>query len=147
MQAIFYNVFVKRQVVLDTNVLLSALKSSKGASFRMLKLVGTGKFTVNISTPLMAEYEEVLKREVKTITVNAIDDILDYLCAVAEKHEIFYLWRPVLKDPDDDLLLELAVKSGSAIITFNKNDFRKAQQFGVAVLMPQEFLNMIGETK
>lgn len=147
MQAIIYNVCVKRHVVLDTNILLSAIKSSKGASFRLLKLVGTGKFTINISTPLMAEYEEVLKREIKTITLDAIDDILDYLCAESDKHEIFYLWRPVLKDPDDDFLLELAVKSDSTIITFNKIDFRKAQQFGVAVLTPQEFLKMIGESK
>ena len=92
-----YNIIVKRHIVIDTNVLISALRSSKGASYRLLQLIGTGKFKQNISTPLMAEYEEVMKREIKHLSTEAMDDILNYLCAEAGKHEIFYLWRPVPK--------------------------------------------------
>jgi len=133
------------QLVIDTNVLVSALKSSKGASFRLLSLIGTGKFDLNISTPLVVEYEETLKRESHHLSENGIADILDYICAVAHKHKIFYLWRPILKDPDDDFILELAVKSNAWIITYNKADFKKALNFKVKVMTPKEFLRLIGE--
>ncbi len=130
------------QIILDTNVLLTALKSSRGSSYRLLTLVDSGRFQLNISTPLVAEYEEVLRREMPNINGT---DIIDYLCVVANRHKIFYLWRPVLKDPDDDFILELAVKCSATIITWNIRDFKKAAIFGVSVLTPREFLQQIGE--
>lgn len=129
-------------IVIDTNVLVAALKSSRGASYRLLSLVDSGRFVLNLSTPLVAEYEEVLKREVPAL---AVDDIIDYLCAIAHRHKVFYLWRPTLKDPDDDMVLELAVKSGAMIVTWNVRDFAKAGRFGVAVVTPRQFLQQIGE--
>jgi predicted nucleic acid-binding protein len=108
-------------------------------------LIGTGKFDLNISIPLVAEYEETLRREIHHISENAIADILDYICVVAKRHKIFYLWRPILKDPDDDFILELAVKSNSWIITYNKADFKKASYFNIKVMTPKEFLRLIGE--
>jgi putative PIN family toxin of toxin-antitoxin system len=132
------------QIVLDTNVLVTALKSSRGSSFRLLSLIDSGKFTINISTPLVAEYEEVLQREIRHLSRAEINDILDYLCSVANRHKIFYLWRPVLKDADDDFILELAVKSGSNIITWNVKDFDRAGKFGIPVQTPAEFLRQIG---
>lgn len=130
------------QIILDTNVLLTALKSSRGSSYRLLTLVDSGRFQLNISTPLVAEYEEILRREAPQINGT---DIIDYLCAVANPHKIFYLWRPVLKDPDDDFILELAVKCSAIIVTWNIKDFKKAAIFGVSVLTPREFLQQIGE--
>ena len=130
------------QIILDTNVLVAALKSSRGTSFRLLTLIDSGKFQLNVSTPLVAEYEEVLRREFPAI---AGTDIVDYICAVANRHKIFYLWRPVLKDPDDDFILELAVKCSASIVTWNVKDFRKAAKFGLSVLTPAEFLLQIGE--
>lgn len=130
------------QIVIDTNVLVAALRSSRGASYRLLSLVDSGKFQINLSTPLVAEYEEVLKRTFPHI---AVSDIVDYLCAIGNRHKIFYLWRPVLKDPDDDFVLELAVKSAATIVTWNIKDFRKASRFGIATVTPNEFLKKIGE--
>jgi predicted nucleic acid-binding protein len=69
-----------------------------------------------------------------------IGDVIDFLCSRAVLHEIFYLWRPVLKDPDDDFILELAVKANAAIVTWNGTDFKHAVRFGVAVMSPAEFL-------
>lgn len=70
------------------------------------------------------------------------------MCTVANKREIFYLWRPFLRDPKDDLVLELAVESGAAyIVTFNKKGFHGIERFGVKAVTPQEFLAIIGERK
>jgi len=132
------------QIVLDTNVLVAALKSSRGSSFRLLSLIDSGKFEINLSTPLVAEYEEVLLREISHLSKSEINDILDYLCKVANRHKIFYLWRPVLKDADDDFVLELAVKSGADIITWNIRDFKKAVKFGINIQTPADFLHKIG---
>jgi len=75
-----------------------------------------------------------------------IDDILDYICAVAHRRRIHFLWRPFLKDPQDDHVLELAVESESdCIVTHNVRDFVGVEQFGVRVVTPQEFLRQIGE--
>ena len=73
--------------------------------------------------------------------------MLDFLCAVAHRQKIFYLWRPCLRDPGDDLVLELAVASRSrTIVTFNKRDFTAAVDFGIAILDPAEYLREIGES-
>jgi predicted nucleic acid-binding protein len=75
-----------------------------------------------------------------------VDDILDYICSVAHRRKIYYLWRPILVDPKDDMILELAVSAGcEVIVTYNKNDFERAEQFGIRILTAQEFLREIGE--
>jgi len=82
------------------------------------------------------------------IDARTIDDILDYVCQVARRREIFFLWRPFLKDPKDDLVLELAVESESEfIITYNRRDFAGIETFGIKVLTPKEFLQKLGEIK
>jgi predicted nucleic acid-binding protein len=77
-----------------------------------LALVGAGRFDIHLSVPLVLEYEDVLTREGAKLqqTKHAIMDVIDYHCAVAKKHPVFFLWRPFLRDPKDDLVLELAVK-------------------------------------
>ncbi len=136
------------QVVLDTNVLVSALRSQRGASHRLLRLVGDARFRINLSVPLLLEYEDVLKRPDAghPLSPKEVDDVLNYLCASASLREIFYLWRPVLPDPKDDFVLELAVESGcDYIVTFNTRDFAGAGKFGVTAISPQEFLRELGE--
>ena len=138
----------KFQVVLDTNVLLAALRSRRGASFRLISLVGDGRWQMNLSVPLFLEYEDVLKRPDAglSLTAQEIDDILNYLCAEPNRREIFYPWRPVLPDPKDDFILELAVESeADFIVTFNVKDFAGAEQFGIGVVTPREFLQKLGE--
>ena len=131
-------------IVIDTNVLLSALFSDRGASYKLLSIIDSEKFVVNISTTLLYEYEEILKLKSK-LDIKYVDSILDYICLIGKKNSIFYLWRPRLKDVDDDFLLELAVKSSSIIITLNSKDFEPASEFGIEVMTPKEFLQDIGE--
>jgi len=124
-------------------VLLAALKSSRGASFRLLSLLGQGRFVTHVSVPLVAEYEAVLKRGQLALSGQQIDDVIDYLCSVSEPHRIFYLWRPLLKDVNDDFILELAVKAQAWLVTWNLADFRRAGALGVRVLTPRDFLSLL----
>lgn len=136
------------RVVIDTNVLISALRSRRGASFKLLSLVGTGRFVMNISVPLVLEYETTARKtkwEGKPAW-NYIADILDYLCQEGEQQQIHFLWRPRAKDPKDDMILELAVAGNcDFIITYNKKDLREANAFGIKLLDPKEFLIKLGE--
>jgi putative PIN family toxin of toxin-antitoxin system len=135
------------QVVIDTNVLIAALRSQYGASYKLLMLLDSGLFEINLSVPLALEYEDVSQRMAYKLglTSDDIDDILDYIISVANRHEVHYLWRPFLKDPQDDMVLEIAVASGAkTIVTYNKADFAGVEQFGIAVLTAQEFLQQIG---
>jgi putative PIN family toxin of toxin-antitoxin system len=135
------------QVVLDTNVLVAALRSRRGASHKLLMLLGQGLYEPHLSVPLVLEYEDVLRRLDDRLNLSDEDiaAVLDYLCAVGHHQPIFYLWRPFLKDPKDDMVLELAVAAQCPIIiTFNARDFRGSDQFGVQTLRPQEFLAMLG---
>ncbi len=138
----------KPQVVIDTNVIVSALRSQQGASYKLLMLVGQADFEINLSVSVLLEYEDVTKRMMGQIplTEAEINNILDYLCGMANQREIFFLWRPFLKDPKDDMILELAVSAqGEVIITYNKKDFVGVDQFGLQVMTPKEFLERIGE--
>ncbi len=137
------------RIVADTNVLVAALRSQYGASNKLFMLLESGKFEINVSVPLIFEYEEVAKRLVgkKTgLRPSDVDDVLDYVCSVANRRKVYYLWRPFLKDPKDDMVLELAVSAGcDIIVTYNKDDFEGVEQFGVRVMTAQEFLRAIGE--
>ena len=94
------------QIVLDTNVIYSGLRSRHGASFKLLEQLNSRRFEINLSVPLVLEYEEVLLR--KEVTLNfspeEIGQLLDYLCRIANLHEVHFLWRPVLNDPKDDMI-------------------------------------------
>ena len=135
------------QIVVDTNVWIAALRSKRGASHKLLSLIDSGQYEANISVPLVLEYEDTAKRFVGEIplTERDIDDILDYICAVANQHKIYYLWRPFLSDPGDDMILELAVTAEcDFIVTYNQSDFVGVEQFGLITLTPKEFLQKIG---
>jgi len=135
------------QVVLDTNVIYSGLRSRRGASFKLLSLLGSGKFEIHLSVPLVLEYEEVLqeKRHDLGLAEGDIEDVLNYLCQVAGLHEIHFLWRPRLKDLDDEMTLELAVEAGcDYIVTYNKQDFPGVKTFGIELVTAKELLQKIG---
>jgi len=135
------------QVVLDTNVVVSALRSDRSASYRLLSLVGVSdQFQISVSVPLVFEYEDVLKRQSRTLglTHGEIDGILDYVCSVARRRRIYFLWRGFLRDPKDELVLELAVEAGcDLIITFNQRDFSGIESFGLRSMVPSKFLRLI----
>lgn len=135
------------KIVIDTNVLYSALRSNRGASFRLLRLIGANRFDFCISVPLVLEYEDVFKRKpIKGISESDVDDVLDYICSVGLKKDIFYLWRPYLKDAKDDMILELAFECGASyIVTYNLSDFKGSDLLGITPIKPKDFLHIIGE--
>jgi predicted nucleic acid-binding protein len=141
---------VEPGIVIDTNVFASAIKSRRGASFRLLNLVGTGKFEIDLSLPLALEYEATGKRILPTtgLSDEGFEAILNYVVRSARHREIHYSWRPCLADPGDDMVLELAVAAQSrTIVSFNHADFRGVEQFGIETIGPREFLERIGELK
>ena len=137
------------QVVLDTNVIVSGLRSNQGASYRLLELVGRSpKFEINLSVALVLEYEEILRKQARQLGLSVADvsAVIDYFCSVGNQRQINFLWRPLLPDPDDDLLLEIAVESSAdCIVTFNVRDFRGTNQFGIDAVTPRVFLQKIEE--
>lgn len=138
----------KFNIVIDTNVILSSLISKKGASYKLVSLIGSGKFEINISVPLILEYESISLEHLDLLYLEEQDiiDFIDYICTIGKKCQIFYLWRPFLRDPKDDMILELALNSRSDyIVTYNKKDFKGVEIFGVDVLTRKEFLEKIGE--
>ncbi|MCC7202042.1 MAG: PIN domain-containing protein, partial [Nitrospirae bacterium] len=88
-------------IILDTNVLHAGLYSSRGASYQILKLIETNDLRIILSTPLLFEYEDILKRNKRRLklTDGDIDKILDNLCDLSHHQNIYYLWRPYLSDP------------------------------------------------
>ena len=138
----------KRQIVADTNVFVTTLRSQFGASYKLLSLIDSESFELNISVPLALEYEAAAKRQLGKIALSEreIDDILDYVISKSNRWKIYFLWRPQLKDPSDDMVLELAVTANcNYIITYNGADFKGIDDFGIKVMTPKEFLEMIGE--
>jgi putative PIN family toxin of toxin-antitoxin system len=136
------------QIVVDTNVFVTALRSQFGASYKLLSLIDNNLYKLNLSVPLALEYEEVAKRLIGEIALSEkeIDDILDFVISRSNPWQIFYLWRPQLKDPSDDMVLELAVTAGCKyILTYNLNDFKGSEKFGIETITPKAFLEMVDE--
>jgi putative PIN family toxin of toxin-antitoxin system len=134
------------RIVFDSNVIDSGLYSNRGASFLILRQIREAKIQPAISVALFAEYADVMGREplASDFTPVERERFLDYFCSISYLTEIYFLWRPILKDPKDDMLLEVAVASNSSsIITHNTRDFEAASRFGVSVLKPQEFLTQM----
>ncbi len=136
-------------VIIDTNIFVSALKSNKGAAYALISKLPLQKFVFYLSVPLYVEYQDVLTRPENMTGENSREEILAflrYICKMAHHQKIFYLWRPWLKDPKDDMVLELAVASHCKyIITYNLKDFVNIQTFGIKAVTPREFLSIIDE--
>jgi len=122
------------------------MKSSTGASHAILQRLHSGQFEVALSVSLLIEYQDVISREEMNISIsrNQRNDIIDRICYLAMKQEIYFLWRPFLRDPKDDLVLEVAVASRSRyIVTFNTRDFRGVHEYGIKAVTPSEFLKLL----
>ena len=136
----------KARIILDTNVLYAGLFSSKGASFQVLRAIQEGKLKMVISTTLLFEYEDILKKNQVDLGLSnlEIEKILDYFCMKSDHQKIYFLWRPCLPDPKDDNLLELAIASGTKLlVTHNTKDFKGAEEFGVRSITPKELLEEV----
>lgn len=138
---------MKPSIVIDTNVIIAALKSNRGASNKLLQLFGQDKFIHNISVALILEYEAVIKRLLPRFGKQKLNDFLDYICAASLHTHIYYLWRPQLRDPKDDMILELAVASDADfIVTYNSRDFKLIHEFNVKAVTPKTLLELVGES-
>lgn len=133
-------------ITLDTNVLVAAVRSPTGAAAEIMRRILQGEVKTVASVPLFMEYEAVLLRPVhlKAARVSAADvnNLLDVLAGVVVPVEVFYLWRPQLKDANDDMVLEAAVSGqADAVVTFNIRDFLpSAEKFNLKVMTPSDFL-------
>ena len=134
------------RVVLDTDVIVTALRSATGGSNAVLREAAYGRITSLVTPALFLEYEAVLKRPeqrlVHGLGLRDVDRFLSALAAACEAVEVSFQWRPQLSDANDEMVLETAVNGqADALITHNVRDFVKgAERFGLRVLRPGEFL-------
>ncbi|MCO5204126.1 MAG: putative toxin-antitoxin system toxin component, PIN family [Anaerolineae bacterium] len=144
-------IFDTMRVVVDTNILVAALRSGRGASALFLRLIPDHRFQLCLSLPLYFEYLDVALRpehRLEGLSEQQIVSAIRYLTAQSYHQEIYFHWRPFLPDSSDDMVLELAVAAQAQyIITFNIKDFRGIERFGVTAIKPRDFLVTIGELK
>jgi putative PIN family toxin of toxin-antitoxin system len=135
------------RVVFDTSVLVAAARSRRGASFALVSSIPAAEFQLCLSVALYTEWQEVLTRPENLAPGHSTEDArryLRHLASQAHLQEIYFLWRPFLPDPDDDMVLELAFAAGCGyIVTHNVKDFRGSERLGVTALTPREFLDLI----
>ena len=141
------------RVVLDTNVLVAALRSASGASRQLLLALRNGRFSAIVSVPLFVEYEATLKRaellKATNLSLKEIDEVPDIVAACCEQTDIHFSWRPQLRDPKDEMVLETALNSrADALVTFNRADFEAAcAKLGVELISPSQFLEKLGNKR
>lgn len=138
------------RAVLDTSILVAALRSRSGASNALLRLVATGDIRPLISPALFLEYEDVLKRpehrQAHGFGLTEIDGFLAAFASAGEAVECHFRWRPQLRDPGDEMVLETAVNGGAqALVTHNVRDFGPAGLFNLRVITPAELLKELGQ--
>jgi putative PIN family toxin of toxin-antitoxin system len=136
-------------LVLDTAAMVAAIRSDAGASHRLLVAALERRVAIAVSVPLMIEYQAVMTRRdhlaVSGLSAQDVEVLLDAVAAIAQPVRFAFLWRPTLRDPDDDMVLETAVNGGAdAIVTFNLRDFRAAAaRFGIDILSPGAALKAV----
>ena len=131
---------------MDTNVLYAGLRSSQGASHALLRAIDRGTVRIVLSTALLFEYEDVVRRNQAELGLSDqdIEELLNALCDVSEHQNVYFLWRPCLADVKDDHILELAVAAGAdRIVTHNVRHFEGAAQFGIKISTAREILESI----
>ena len=139
------------RVVFDTSVLVAAARSQQGASYALVSAIPSPEFQLCLSVGLYMEWQGVLTRREHLPPGNTREDaqrFLRYLASQCHLQEIHFLWRPFLADPDDDLVMELALAAGCRhIVTHNVKDFHGSEQLGIAAVTPRDFLNLLRSKK
>ena len=139
------------RLVLDTNVVVAALRSPTGASAALVEQALDRRFALLLSVPLVLEYEgactDPTQRIASGLRESEVGAVVSALCAVGVPVEVWFLWRPQLRDPADEMVLEAAVNGrADALVTFNAGDFGDVPEtFGIALLSPRQALRRIAE--
>lgn len=133
------------RLVLDTDVVVAAMRSPGGASAEILRRIRNGQAIALAGVALALEYEAVCKRPEHQIasglTAGEVGIFVDAVVAMMEPVKSHFLWRPQLRDPNDEMVLESAINGrAEVLVTFNARDFATASRFGIEVLLPQEAL-------
>jgi putative PIN family toxin of toxin-antitoxin system len=131
------------RLVLDTCVIVAAVKSSGEASHVLVELASTGQIETVLTVPLISQYEDVLYRPEHRVagwTDKDLAALIDSLLGSAERIQVNFSYRPTLRDEGDELVLEAAINGQADIVTFNVRDFAPASRFGIRVLRPGELL-------
>ena len=137
------------RVVLDTNILVAAFRSRDGASNLLLRYVAGGKLMPLISVALFLEYEAVLKRAeeqlVHRLSIPDVDNVLAAFASASEVVDVSFLWRPQLKDPKDEMVLQTAVNGRAEfLVTHNVKDFRAAaDKFSINLITPGDLVRKL----
>jgi putative PIN family toxin of toxin-antitoxin system len=138
-----------RRIVLDSSIIVAALRTRRGAANAVLRLVAQTRLVALATAPLFLEYEDVLMRPEQQLvhgrTTEAVDRFLGELAALLEPVEIHFQWRPQARDPSDEMVLEAAINgSADALVTYNVADFRSAgERFGIPVVRPADVLKKV----
>jgi putative PIN family toxin of toxin-antitoxin system len=137
------------RLVLDTSVVVAGLRTRLGAGNAVLRLVALRRVVILATPPLFLEYEDVLNRAehrlVHGLIPAEIDEFLAELAALVAPVEVHFQWRPQVRDPNDEMVLEAAINGGAdALVTYNISDFRDAaERFGISLLRPAELLKKV----
>ena len=131
------------KLVIDTNILVAALRNRLGPSFALMQRVRQSQITMCCTPALFLEYEDVLKRadqlQASGLLAEDVDAILNELAGLVLPVTTHYQWRPQLRDPADEMVLEAAANAqAQAIVTYNLRDFGPAKLFGIPVLNPEQ---------
>jgi putative PIN family toxin of toxin-antitoxin system len=131
------------KLVIDTNILVAATRNRHGPSFALMQIIRLGQVKMCCSPALFLEYEDVLKRasqlEASGLLASDIDAILNELAGIIDPISTHYQWRPQLRDPADEMVLEAAANAQAhAIVTYNLRDFGPAKLFGIPVLNSEQ---------
>jgi predicted nucleic acid-binding protein len=134
---------------MDTDTIVAGMRSVGGASAELLRMARTGQITLTATAPLCFEYEAVCSRPehiaAAGFSPGDLQVFLDAVAGMVEPTEVWFLWRPQLRDPGDELVLEAAVNGrADAIATFNRRHFRgAAERFGIDILLPSEAIRRV----
>ena len=135
-----------RRIVLDTSVVVAGLRTRQGAGNAVLRLVATGQLDLIATPPLFLEYEDVLKRPEQRLahglSLEEVDTFLAELAALIKPVDVHFVWRPQIRDPNDEMVLEAAINGAAdALVTYNVSDFASAAgRFAIEILHPAELL-------
>lgn len=135
------------RVILDTSVLVAAVRSRNGASFQLMSQLPSNQIEIALTVSLYTEWQSVLTRPEHLppgASADAALGFLRYLASIAHLQDVHFLWRPFLRDPDDDMVLECAVASSSRyIVTHNVKDFKRCTELNVEAITPAELLTLL----